>query len=158
MILANTTQNGEELSADSHLIPVTMVGKAARYKIHNYIKYVTLPTAFIDFHGTVIGSSPSDPRVAAFSSHGPNYRAPEILKPDVIAPGVNILAAWAGASSPTDLDIDTRRVEFNINSGTFMASPHVSGVAPLLKSAQPTWSLAAIKSSIMTHYDHCIQS
>lgn len=56
-----------------------------------------------------------------------------MLKPDIIAPGVNIFAAWTEASSLTDLDIDMRRVKFNINSGTSMACPHVSGVATLLK-------------------------
>jgi subtilisin family serine protease len=150
MILANTEENGEELIADSHLVPATMVGQAAGDKIRNYIISVTSPTASIVFRGTVIGSSPSAPRVAAFSSRGPNFRAPEILKPDVIAPGVNILAGWTGASSPTDLDIDSRRVEFNIISGTSMSCPHVSGIAALLKSARPTWSPAAIKSALMT--------
>lgn len=150
MILANTAQNGDELSDDSHLIPSSMVGKDAGDKIHNNIKSVTLPTALIDLRGTVIGPSPSAPRVVAFSSHGPNYRAPEILKPDIIAPGVNIFATWIGASSPTDLDIDMRRVKFNISSGTYMACPHVSGVAALLKSAKLTWTPAAIKSAIMT--------
>jgi subtilisin family serine protease len=150
MILANTEENGKELIADAHLLPATTVGSTAGGKIRDYIKSVTSPTASIIFHGTVIGSSPPAPRVAAFSSRGPNYRAPEILKPDVIAPGVNILAGWTGASSPTDLDIDPRRVEFNIISGTSMSCPHVSGIAALLKSAQPSWSPAAIKSALMT--------
>ncbi|KAJ3695784.1 hypothetical protein LUZ60_001161 [Juncus effusus] len=150
MILANTEENGEELIADSHLVPATMVGQTAGDKIRTYIKSVTNPTASITFRGTVISTNPSAPRVAAFSSRGPNYRAPQILKPDVIAPGVNILAGWTGASSPTDLEIDPRRVEFNIISGTSMSCPHVSGVAALLKSARPEWSPAALKSALMT--------
>nr|CAD1827235.1 unnamed protein product [Ananas comosus var. bracteatus] len=137
MILANTEENGEELIADSHLIPATMVGQIAGDKIRNYINSTASPTATIVFRGTVIGPSPPAPKVASFSSRGPNYRAHEILKPDVIAPGVNILAAWTGASSPTDLDIDPRRVEFNIISGTSMACPHVSGIAALLHTAHP---------------------
>ncbi|XP_020090216.1 subtilisin-like protease SBT1.4 [Ananas comosus] len=150
MILANTEENGEELIADSHLIPATMVGQIAGDKIRNYINSTASPTATIVFRGTVIGPSPPAPKVASFSSRGPNYRAHEILKPDVIAPGVNILAAWTGASSPTDLDIDPRRVEFNIISGTSMACPHVSGIAALLHTAHPEWSPAAVKSAIMT--------
>ncbi|KAJ6829607.1 putative subtilisin-like protease SBT1.4 [Iris pallida] len=93
---------------------------------------------------------PAAPKVASFSSRGPNYRAPEIIKPDVIAPGVNILAAWTGESAPTDLEIDPRRVEFNIISGTSMSCPHVSGLAALLRKARPGWSPAAIKSALMT--------
>ncbi|XP_072977515.1 subtilisin-like protease SBT1.4 [Typha angustifolia] len=150
MILANTEANGEELIADSHLVPATMVGQTAGDNIRNYIKSQASPTATILFRGTVIGQSPPAPKVAAFSSRGPNYRAPEILKPDVIAPGVNILAAWTGASSPTDLEIDPRRVEFNIISGTSMSCPHVSGIAALLRTAYPEWSPAAIKSALMT--------
>uniref|UniRef100_A0A0D9VLT2 Subtilisin-like protease n=1 Tax=Leersia perrieri TaxID=77586 RepID=A0A0D9VLT2_9ORYZ len=150
MILVNTAESGEELVADSHLVPATMVGQKFGEKIKQYVTNDPSPTATIAFRGTVIGNSPSAPRVAAFSSRGPNYRAPEILKPDVIAPGVNILAAWTGDSSPTDLDIDTRRVEFNIISGTSMSCPHVSGLAALLRQARPEWSPAAIKSALMT--------
>ncbi|KAF8690063.1 hypothetical protein HU200_041424 [Digitaria exilis] len=150
MILANTEESGEELIADSHLVPATMVGQNYGDKIKSYVKTAPSPTATILFRGTVIGKSPSAPRVAAFSSRGPNYRAPEILKPDVIAPGVNILATWTGAASPTDLDIDTRRVEFNIISGTSMSCPHVSGLAALLRQAHRDWSPAAIKSALMT--------
>ncbi|KAG0475801.1 hypothetical protein HPP92_012642 [Vanilla planifolia] len=98
MILANNQENGEELIADPHLIPASMVGASSGEKIRAYIR------------GTVIGDDPPAPKVAAFSSRGPNYRTPEILKPDVIAPGVNILAAWTGAASPTDLNIDQRRL------------------------------------------------
>lgn len=150
MILANTEDSGEELIADSHLLPATMVGQIAGDKIKEYIKLSQFPTATIVFRGTVIGSSPAAPMVAAFSSRGPNYRTPEILKPDVIAPGVNILASWTGSTGPTDLDIDPRRVNFNIVSGTSMSCPHVSGIAALLRNAYPSWSPAAIKSALMT--------
>ncbi|KAJ1407079.1 Peptidase S8/S53 domain [Sesbania bispinosa] len=150
MILANTEENGEELLADAHLVAATMVGRTAGDKIKEYIKLSQYPTATIEFKGTVIGGSPPAPKVASFSSRGPNYRTSEILKPDVIAPGVNILAGWTGSVGPTDLDIDPRRVEFNIISGTSMSCPHVSGIAALLRKAYPDWSPAAIKSALMT--------
>ncbi|XVF25233.1 hypothetical protein REPUB_Repub13aG0195700 [Reevesia pubescens] len=150
MILANTAESGEELIADAHLIPATTVGEIAGNKIREYIKISQFPTATIVFRGTVIGPSPPAPRVAAFSSRGPNHLTLEILKPDVIAPGLNILAGWTGFTGPTDLDIDPRRVNFNIISGTSMSCPHVSGLAALLKKAYPNWSPAAIKSSLMT--------
>ncbi|PKU59912.1 subtilisin-like protease SBT1.4 [Dendrobium catenatum] len=151
MIVANTEENGEDLTADPHLIPATMVGASAGNKIRAYIRSDSSPTATIVFHGTFIGGDPPAPKVASFSSRGPNYRTPEILKPDVIAPGVNILAAWTRAASPTNLDdIDSRRVDFNIISGTSMACPHVSGIAALLRGVYPDWSTAAIKSAIMT--------
>lgn len=150
MILANTFENGEELVADAHLIPATMVGETEGNTIKQYIQQAVTPTATIVFRGTVIGGPIPAPKVAAFSSRGPNHLTPEILKPDVIAPGVNILAAWTGETSPTDLDGDSRRVEFNIISGTSMSCPHVSGLAALLRSAHPDWSPAEIKSALMT--------
>ncbi|XVF74304.1 hypothetical protein PTKIN_Ptkin13bG0099500 [Pterospermum kingtungense] len=150
MIMANTAGNGEELIADAHLIPATMVGETAANNIKEYIKISQFPTATIAFRGTVIGSSPPAPKVAAFSSRGPHHLTPEILKPDVIAPGVNILAGWTGFTGPTTLSIDPRRVDFNIISGTSMSCPHVSGLAALLKKAYPNWSPAAIKSALMT--------
>ncbi|KAK8988768.1 hypothetical protein V6N11_030144 [Hibiscus sabdariffa] len=122
MILANTAESGEELLADAHLIAATEVGEIAANEIRNYVKMSQFPTATILFRGTVIGPSPPAPKVAAFSSRGPNHLTAEILKPDVIAPGVNILAGWTGFAAPTDLDIDPRRVDFNIIS-VFVRGP-----------------------------------
>ncbi|KVH92898.1 subtilisin-like protease SBT1.4 [Cynara cardunculus var. scolymus] len=150
MIHANTDENGEELLADSHLLPATMVGAEGSDKIREYVKSDPSPTATIVFRGTVIGTSPSAPRIASFSSRGPNHLTAEIIKPDVTAPGVNILAGWTGYTSPTDLDTDSRRVDFNIISGTSMSCPHVSGLAALLRRAHSTWTPAAIKSALMT--------
>ncbi|KAE7999037.1 hypothetical protein FH972_003522 [Carpinus fangiana] len=96
MILSNTADSGEELIADSHLLPATMVGQIAGDQIKDYMRSGQFPTATIVFRGTVVGTSPSAPKVAAFSSRGPNHLTAEILKPDVIAPGVNILAGWTG--------------------------------------------------------------
>ncbi|XP_002966443.2 subtilisin-like protease SBT1.5 [Selaginella moellendorffii] len=149
MILSNSPTDGEGLIADSHLLPATAVGNAAGSSIKNYIKSAKSPVASIKFLGTVLGTSPA-PVVASFSSRGPNPETPEILKPDMIAPGVNILAAWTGAAGPTGLASDTRKVRFNIISGTSMACPHVSGLAALLRGAHPDWSPAAIKSALMT--------
>ncbi|XP_010527146.1 PREDICTED: subtilisin-like protease SBT1.7 [Tarenaya hassleriana] len=149
MILANTAANGEELVADAHLLPATAVGEKSGDEIRQYVLTDPNPRATIAFEGTVVGIQPS-PVVAAFSSRGPNSITPEILKPDLIAPGVNILAAWTGAAGPTGLAGDVRRVGFNIISGTSMSCPHVSGLAALLKAAHPDWSPAAIRSALMT--------
>lgn len=149
MILTNTDSYGEELVADTHLIPTVAVGQLAGDAIKKYIFLDAKPTATITFAGTQLGVKPS-PVVAAFSSRGPNPITPDILKPDLIAPGVNILAGWTGAAGPTGLQEDTRRVSFNIVSGTSMSCPHVSGLAALVKGVHPDWSPAAIKSALMT--------
>uniref|UniRef100_A0A0E0CIU2 Subtilisin-like protease fibronectin type-III domain-containing protein n=1 Tax=Oryza meridionalis TaxID=40149 RepID=A0A0E0CIU2_9ORYZ len=85
---------------------------------------------------TMVGSGVLSPRVAAFSSRGPGTIYPGILKPDIAAPGVSILAAV--------------RDSYGFMSGTSMACPHVSAVVALLKSVHPDWSPAMIKSAIVT--------
>ncbi|KAL3726135.1 hypothetical protein ACJRO7_031079 [Eucalyptus globulus] len=149
MVLANTAADGEELVPEAHLLPATAVGKKSGDAIKSYLFSDPNPTATILFEGTKVGIQPS-PVVAAFSSRGPNSITPEILKPEIIAPGVNILAGWTGAVGPTGLPVDDRRVPFNIISGTSMSCPHVSGLAALLKAAHPDWSPAAIRSALMT--------
>lgn len=149
MILTNTQSYGEELVADAHLIPTAAVGQIAGDAIKNYILSDSNPTATVVSRGTQLGIQPS-PVVAAFSSRGPNPLTPEILKPDFIAPGVNILAGWTGKVGPSGLEDDLRHVEFNIVSGTSMSCPHVSGLAALIKAVHPEWSPAMVRSALMT--------
>lgn len=149
MILANTATDGEGLIADSHVLPATAVGALEGNLIKAHIRNSKNPTATVTFGGTQFNTR-ATPVVASFSSRGPNSETPEILKPDLLGPGVNILAAWTGDMGPTGLPLDTRRVRFNIISGTSMSCPHVSGLGALVKDAHPTWSPAAIKSALMT--------
>ncbi|PWA48270.1 hypothetical protein CTI12_AA489780 [Artemisia annua] len=90
------------------------------------------------------------PNVVSFSSRGPNQITLDILKPDLTAPGVDILAAWSQDSTVTGKEGDTRIVPFNIISGTSMSCPHASGAAAYVKSFHNDWSPAAIKSALMT--------
>ncbi|CAB4321724.1 unnamed protein product [Prunus armeniaca] len=149
MILANTEINLEENSVDVHVLPATLIGFKESVHLKAYINSTRRPTARIVFGGTVIGKSRA-PAVAQFSARGPSYSNPSILKPDVIAPGVNIIAAWPQNLGPSGLPEDSRRGNFTIMSGTSMACPHASGIAALLRSAHPKWSPAAIKSAVMT--------
>ncbi|XP_047093633.1 subtilisin-like protease [Lolium rigidum] len=114
-------------------------------KITEYVKTTIKASAAVIYKNTVLGVRPS-PMVAAFSSRGPSRFSPGVLKPDVLAPGLNIIAAWPPltlfGSGP-----------FNIRSGTSMSTPHVSGIAALVKCSHPEWSAAAIKSAILTTSD-----
>ncbi|KAL8150602.1 hypothetical protein V2J09_020410, partial [Rumex salicifolius] len=89
------------------------------------------------------------PYIASFSSRGPNPISPGILKPDLAAPGVEILAAWSPCASQSEIPGDERQVYFNIMSGTSMACPHASAAAAYVKSFHPDWSPSAIKSALM---------
>ncbi|KAI3851470.1 hypothetical protein MKW92_038210 [Papaver armeniacum] len=90
------------------------------------------------------------PVVVSFSSRGPNSISPDILKPDISAPGVDILAAFSPVANPSSVAGDTRSVKYNILSGTSMACPHATGAAAYVKTYHPDWSPSAIKSALMT--------
>ncbi len=81
--------------------------------------------------------------LASFSSRGPTFQGS--LKPDVVAPGVNILSSGFGSGEGLQ-----QHLGFGIVSGTSMATPHVAGAAALLKQAHPNWSPADIKSALMS--------
>ncbi|XP_051118434.1 subtilisin-like protease SBT1.2 [Andrographis paniculata] len=149
MILANTEINLEEDSVDVHVLPATLIGSDESYRLKSFINATRRPKARIIFGGTVKGRARA-PAVAQFSSRGPSFTNPSILKPDMIAPGVNIIAAWPQNLGPSALPEDSRRVNFSVMSGTSMACPHVSGIAALIRTAHPKWSPAAIKSALMT--------
>ncbi|PHT31915.1 Subtilisin-like protease SBT5.4 [Capsicum baccatum] len=87
------------------------------------------------------------PSMGVFSPVGPNTLTPRILKPDITAPGVDIIAAYNEAVNPIGEDYNKCRSLFNMFSGTSMACPHVAGVVGLLKSLHPDWSPAAIMAT-----------
>jgi hypothetical protein len=95
--------------------------------------------------GLFVETAQTAHRVADFSSRGPPLSDQNFLKPDVAAPGVNILAGHT-PSVANGLQGET----FQYLSGTSQAAPEVSGVAALLKEAHPDWTPAALKSALMT--------
>ncbi|KAL7182910.1 hypothetical protein ACSBR1_041568 [Camellia fascicularis] len=148
MIVTNEKKDGFTTMANAHFLPATEVSYAAGLKIKEYIKSTTTPTATIVFKGTIIGGN-SAPIVGSFSSRDPSLASPGILKSDIIGPGVNILAACPSSVK----NKKNSKLTFNVISGTTMSCPHLSGIAALFKSVHPHWSLAAIKSAIMTMAD-----
>nr|XP_010934028.2 subtilisin-like protease SBT3.5 [Elaeis guineensis] len=116
-------------------LPCIAVDVAIAGQIEDYIDSVGKPMVKIEPTRSVVGQVQS-PSVASFSSRGPSTSYPELLKPDIAAPGTNILAALGDS--------------YGFDSGTSMACPHVAGIAALLKSSHPDWSPAAIKSAIIT--------
>nr|CAD1818809.1 unnamed protein product [Ananas comosus var. bracteatus] len=147
VVLVNAKAAGYSIVTDSYPLPTVQLSAAAGRAIIDYTLRSQL-LASISFNGTVLGT-PFAPSVAFFSSRGPNFQNGMLLKPDVAAPGLNILAAW-----PTQADGgNDGKKTFNIISGTSMATPHVSGIAALIKSVHPDWSPAAIKSAIITTSD-----
>lgn len=94
----------------------------------------------------IFASVPGRPNVVAdFSSRGPSLSDANFVKPDVTAPGVDILAGHTPAVAN-----GLRGETYQYMSGTSQSAPEVTGVAALLKEAHPTWSPSAIKSALMT--------
>ncbi|XP_038725587.1 subtilisin-like protease [Tripterygium wilfordii] len=149
MILINDDKLDDSIKPNFHLLPASLLRYKAGLRIKDYIASTPSPMAKIVFKGPVFGL-PSAPMVAEFSSRGPNLVSPGILKPDIIGPGVDILAAWISANKNQDHSNKNRKPSFQMISGTSMSCPHLSGIAALLKSSHPHWSPAAIKSAIIT--------
>ncbi|XP_057972829.1 subtilisin-like protease SBT3.9 [Malania oleifera] len=126
----------------SYIFPAVQVDYIVGTSLLKYVKSKRHPTVKISVTTTSVGKQIA-PEVADFSSRGPSSLSPSVLKPDIAAPGVNILAAW----SPNSLLFP---VNYRIVSGTSMACPHISGIIALIKAIYPTWSPAAIKSAIVT--------
>ncbi|KAF5947545.1 hypothetical protein HYC85_013502, partial [Camellia sinensis] len=142
-------ENGIGILVDAHVLPGTTIFSNDSTTILNYIRTSKNPMATFVSPETVLNSKPA-PFMASFSSIGPNGLEPNILKPDITAPGLNILAAWSEASSPTKLPDDHRVVKYNIESGTSMSCPHVAAIAALIKAIHPDWSSAMIRSALIT--------
>ncbi|HEX6571350.1 MAG TPA: S8 family peptidase [Steroidobacteraceae bacterium] len=138
MVLVNNPASS--VNADFHFVPTVHVDFPVRAALKAYAATAGA-TATIN-QSTIIYNATA-PFTASFSSRGP-LRAGngDILKPDVMAPGQDVLAGVAPPGNRGRL--------FDLYSGTSMSSPHVAGLAALMKEAHPTWSPMMIKSAMMT--------
>ena len=125
-----------------HPIPAVHVISASGLAIKSYIASEGASATASIAQSTIVLNAPA-PITAAFSSRGPLLAGGgDLLKPDVIAPGQDILAAHAPPNNFGQL--------FALISGTSMSSPHVAGLGALFKELHPSWSPMAIKSALMT--------
>jgi subtilisin family serine protease len=136
MILVNPTPNS--LNADLHWVPTVHL----QDNHYAAIEAAALAGKSAAVSGKITYPAPA-PFIGTFSSRGPSPAAGgDLLKPDLGAPGVDILAAVAPPGG--------RGREFDLLSGTSMSAPHVAGLGALLKQLHPGWSPMAIKSALMT--------
>ena len=137
MILVNPPAGGS-LNADLHFVPTVHL-QGDRYAA---IEAAALAGKTATVSGEVLFGQPA-PFTADFSSRGPlTAGGGDLLKPDIGAPGVDVLAAVAPPGQ--------RGREFDLFSGTSMSAPHIAGIAALFKQLHPDWSPMAIKSALMT--------
>lgn len=138
--VANMSLGGYAMEDDPMVDAVeTAIGLGVTYCIaagndgHSYAGNIgspgTSPSAI------TVGAVNKNDTIAAFSSAGPTEFT-YILKPDILAPGVNINSTIPGG-------------EYELFDGTSMATPHITGVCALLKRLHPDWGPEELKAAIM---------
>jgi subtilisin family serine protease len=150
MILVNQPDGADDVDNDFHSVPTVHTYAANHDAIHAYAA-TTGATATLEPGNTTPDETPV-PQIAGFSSHGPVLAAgSDVLKPDISAPGVSILAAVANSDpdyeAPEGYPSDP---QYDFYSGTSMATPHIAGLAALYLGEHPLASPAEIKSALMT--------
>lgn len=134
VILANNAEAALNPNLDGTHIPVATVKQSQGNAIAAFFAGAGSADVLLDYPSEATPEIPD--RVATFSSRGPASLAQ--LKPDIAAPGSNILAAVNGDANA-----------FGVLSGTSMAAPHVAGAAVLLRKAHPEWTPSEVKSALM---------
>lgn len=130
----------QDIETDNHFLPTVHLADGTDF------------LAFLAGHPGATGSFTAGVKadgqgdvMAAFSSRGPGG---QFLKPDVTAPGVQILAGHS--PTPDSVAGGPPGEYFQAIAGTSMSAPHAAGAAILLKDLHPTWTPGAIKSALMT--------
>jgi subtilisin family serine protease len=141
MILYNAS-DAQEFDADFHFVPTDHINNTNGLAIKAYI--ASLGSSATASLSPVAGApTPEAPVVAGFSSRGPSlFNGGDLGKPDIMAPGVDMVAAVSPEHHSGNL--------WDSESGTSMATPHIAGIAALLISKHPDWSPMEVKSAMMT--------
>jgi hypothetical protein len=141
MILYNAS-DAQEFDADFHFVPTDHINNTNGLAIKSYIGSAG-SSATASLAPTTGAPTPEAPVVAGFSSRGPSlFSGGDLGKPDILAPGVDMVAAVSPLNHAGNL--------WDSESGTSMATPHIAGVAALLISKHPDWSPMEVKSAMMT--------
>jgi hypothetical protein len=140
MVLVNTVADSVE--ADVHAVPTVHLDVDDAAALTSYLRDAgDAATASLDPDAS---EDVDLPTVAPFSARGP-LPGGDLLKPDLVAPGVAVVGAVAPPSSSGRL--------WDLRSGTSVSAPHVAGLAAFLLSVHPTWTPARLKSAMMTTAD-----
>ncbi|MEM8532064.1 MAG: S8 family serine peptidase [Chloroflexota bacterium] len=140
-VLANDEDSGTSLNGDIYPIPGVHITFEDGVTLKEWLASGADHTAEIRGAEKEVSDDFGD-IVATGSSRGPDATLPDILKPDVTAPGVDILAAV--------VNTDAEESEYGFLSGSSMSSPHAAGAAVLMRQMHPDWSPTEVQSALMT--------
>lgn len=144
MILVNLVSSSTD--ADKHSVPTVHVNAPRSLELKQKVAANPDIRVALVPQDTTGEPLPPVPQMAGFSSRGPLLATgSDLLKPDIAAPGVAVLAGVSPIGTGGD--------QFGFLSGTSMAAPHIAGVAALVFAKNPQWSAAAVKSAMMTTAD-----
>lgn len=120
-------------------IPAVFMSKDQGESLRDWVTAMSLPMARINTEVTAVRNSYWQDLLLESSSAGPNGD-PNVLKPDIVAPGFYILSATSPVSSGGQ--------DYQFFEGTSMAAPHISGAAALMIQKHPTWTPQQIKTAL----------
>jgi hypothetical protein len=152
MILANTVDSPQTVVADQHCLPATHVDTEQGDRLRDWLASgngqrgrLTGTERFVDDRRAG--------RLRTSSSRGPAVGAVGLMKPNVTAPGTDILAASTQINAAGDGPGGDAANQVGFLTGTSMSSPHAAGAALLLRAAQPDWGVDTIVSALETTAD-----
>jgi subtilisin family serine protease len=149
MVMANTSANS--LNGDYHPVPAVHINHIDGALVKAYAATANPTAKIVPLTAAELAAAPQVPEVTDFSSRGPSTTTGgDILKPDITAPGNDVVAAVAPPSN--------HGRSWDFYSGTSMSSPHIAGIGALLKAAHPTWLPSEIKSALMTSAGDTVSS
>jgi subtilisin family serine protease len=149
MVMANTSANS--LNGDYHPVPAVHINHIDGAAVKTYAATANPTAKIVPLTRRELAAAPQVPEVTDFSSRGPSTTTGgDILKPDITAPGNDVVAAVAPPSN--------HGRSWDFYSGTSMSSPHIAGIGALMKAAHPTWLPSEIKSALMTSAGDTVSS
>lgn len=162
-VIIYNNETSYDLNSYLYSLPAVRVLKEVGAQLQQFLAAHASEEITVSFtQGTpVLAPDPRIPvdTVVGFSSRGPaindaNSQLINVIKPDVTAPGIHVLAG----ASPDHLSDGNGELDryggqgqlFQVIQGTSMSSPHVAGVGALLKALYPDWTPSQIRSALMT--------